>query len=640
VKRKQTQTTPKWDCKSLLEEVKLLTAGQAWREYQDTKVEPEEDYVWQVRLGVFPTGIGVVMHRVNGQVDIHEGGANGRLSASIDATRKPGPQPVAVIHRIRSQTASPIDPITSSSEEAREQPTKEQETAEVAAVLATERFKRSPKLSRLLSYLCEKYFSGEVNGLKEYCIAVDVLGRDSGFDPQLDSAVRVDAHYLRKRLSDCYAAEARDHRVQIVLPKGQYIPQFLLRSEAEISAPARPQDEEADVALPVNRVDAGEGSRERPIILNLKRRWYLLALAGATVGVLLSITVAQVWLRYTKGGAGLQNGPVEAASTYTTADHSAALPSEPEAIRILAGQQSGSYVDKEGRVWLPDRYFVGGSTFFHGSHEIVRTQDPDMFRRGREGEFVYDIPLKPGSYELHLYFAETGVDAEGLRSVSLSINGVPTTTVDVASDAGGADTAMVKVFENISPAKDGLLHLAFQGDHTGFVNALEILPGAQGKMLPVRLTMQENAYRDHQGRIWMPDQYFLSGRLSAGKKPIEDVDGAADPELYSKHRFGNFTYSIPVVEGGKYTVTLHFAETWFTAPNSLGGIGSRVFDVYCNGQTLLKDFDILKEAGGVGNRPVVKVFHNIPSSAQGKLNLTFVPTKNYAEVSAIEVSQE
>jgi hypothetical protein len=37
---------------------------------------------------------------------------------------------------------------------------------------------------------------------------------------------------------------------------------------------------------------------------------------------------------------------------------------------------------------------------------------------------------------------------------------------------------------------------------------------------------------------------------------------------------------------------------------------------------------------------VVKVFHNIPASAQGKLNLTFVPTKNYALVSAIEVSEE
>jgi hypothetical protein len=85
---------------------------------------------------------------------------------------------------------------------------------------------------------------------------------------------------------------------------------------------------------------------------------------------------------------------------------------------------------------------------------------------------------------------------------------------------------------------------------------------------------------------------------------------------------------------------LHFAEPWFSSPESLGGVGSRVFDVYCNGRTLLKDFDILKETGGVGNRAVVKVFHNIPASAQGKINLEFVPTKNYAVVTAIEVTEE
>ena len=512
--------------------------------------------------------------------------------------------------------------------------------AEVKAVLATETFRRSRKLSRLLSYLCDKYFAGEANGVKEYCIAVDVLGRDSKFDPQLDSAVRVDVYHLRKRLNDCYALEARDHRVQIILPKGQYIPQFLLRSEPAASAPTQPQDEEEEIVSPVNLMVAGKSSRERPTTLKPKRHWLLLALAGATGGALLWMIIVRPWQQPAKTETGIQNGSISTAAAYTTTVSPVELSSESEVIRILAGEHGGNYVDKEGRVWLPDRYFVGGTTFFHGSREIVRTQDPDIFRSGREGQFVYEIPLKPGSYELHLYFAETGVDGEGLRSVSLSINGVPVTNVDIASDAGGADTATVKVFKDITPAKDGLLHLSFQGGPAGFVNAFEILPSAPGKMLPIRLTMQENPYRDHFGRIWMADQYFLSGRRSTGKMPIEHVDGAADPELYSKHRFGNFTYSIPVVEGGKYTITLHFAETWFTAPNSLGGIGSRVFDVYCNGQTLMKNFDILKEAGGVGNRPVVRVFHKIPSSAQGKLNLTFVPIKNYAIVSAIEVSEE
>jgi hypothetical protein len=577
------------------------------------------------------------MYKGSGHLEADQGGVNERLSSGGGTTRNPA----AFAHPLKgNETTSPIDTITASNAEIPGQPTKEQEKAEVTAVLATETFRRSPKLSRLLSYLCDKYFSGEANGVKEYCIAVDVLGRDSEFDPQLDSAVRVDVYYLRKRLNDCYALEARDHRVQIVLPKGQYIPQFLFRAEPEIPAPTQPQVEEEKMVSRENLIVAGTSSCELPATLRPNRRWLWLALAGATVGALLWMIIVRPWQRPAKIETGIQNGSVRTAAAYTTAASPVALSSEPEAIRILAGEHRGNYVDKEGRVWLPDRYFVGGTTFFHGSREIVRTQDPDIFRSGREGQFVYDIPLKPGSYELHLYFAETGVDGEGMRSVSLSINGVPATTVDIASDAGGADTATVKVFKDIKPAKDGLLHVAFQGGPDGFVNALEILSSAPGKMLPIRLTMQENPYRDHLGRIWMADQYFLSGRQSTGNMPIEHIDGAADPELYSKHRFGNFTYSIPVVEGGKYTIALHFAETWFTAPNSLGGIGSRVFDVYCNGQTLMKNFDILKEDGGVGNRPVVRVFHNIPSSAQGQLNLTFVPIKNYAVVSAIEVSEE
>ncbi len=355
------------------------------------------------------------------------------------------------------------------------------------------------------------------------------------------------------------------------------------------------------------------------------------------------MTIVRPWQRPAKSENRVQNGTIGAAASHAvtgvrnTAVPPAPLGPESEAIRILAGERNGNYVDKAGRVWLSDRYFKGGTPFKHGSREVMRTEDPDIFRNGREGQFVYEIPLNPGIYELHLYFAETEVSGEGLRTLGISINGLPVSGLDVASDAGGVNTATVKVYKDIAPAKDGLLHLTFQGGANGFVNALEILPGAAGKMLPVRLTMQDSSYRDHLGQIWMADQYFLSGRRSAGKSPVE---GTPDPALYRSHRFGNFTYSIPVVEGSRYTITLHFAETWFSSPESLGGVGSRIFDVYCNGRTLLKDFDILKETGGVGNRAVVKVFHNIPASAQGKLNLTFAPTENYALVSAIEVTEE
>ena len=61
--------------------------------------------------------------------------------------------------------------------------------------------------------------------------------------------------------------------------------------------------------------------------------------------------------------------------------------------------------------------------------------------------------------------------------------------------------------------------------------------------------------------------------------------------------------------------------------------------MYCNGVTLLRDFDIFKEAGGC-LRPIVKVFHGLKPNHQGKLMLYFVPSADYACVNAIEVVDE
>ena len=74
-------------------------------------------------------------------------------------------------------------------------------------------------------------------------------------------------------------------------------------------------------------------------------------------------------------------------------------------------------------------------------------------------------------------------------------------------------------------------------------------------------------------------------------------------------------------------MVLHFAEFYYgpTLPGG-GGVGSRVFHVFCNGQTLLRDFDIYKEAGSL--RLVTKTFPHIQ------------PVNNNATVSGIEIIDE
>jgi hypothetical protein len=85
---------------------------------------------------------------------------------------------------------------------------------------------------------------------------------------------------------------------------------------------------------------------------------------------------------------------------------------------------------------------------------------------------------------------------------------------------------------------------------------------------------------------------------------------------------------------------LHFTEAYFGTVIAAPADGpARVFDVYANGVALLRNFDILGKAGGP-NKQVAETFHGIEPNAAGLIVVSFVPVKNYACVSAIEVADE
>ena len=112
-----------------------------------------------------------------------------------------------------------------------------------------------------------------------------------------------------------------------------------------------------------------------------------------------------------------------------------------------------------------------------------------------------------------------------------------------------------------------------------------------------------------------------------------------DMALYASERWGHFSYAVPVADG-RYRVTMKFCEGHYGRHNTgVGGLGSRVFDVYCNGVALLRGFDIFNEAGGEG-RPLDRSFSGIRPNAQGKIILTFVPTVGMACVNGIEVVED
>ena len=501
------------------------------------------------------------------------------------------------------------------------------ERAELQAVLQSPLFARSPALTHLLSYLCEKTFAGETDQIKEYSIALDVFDRRESFDQDADSIVRVHANRLRKRLSEYYAGDGACHQLQIAIPVGQYVPAFQHVSNGDNGKTKSTQLTSLEPEPPL---ESGPYWRSRAF-------WF------TTISVvLLSAAVVAAFIASRKPKVQKSVFP---AYVEQTSEPPVGLPVGDE-VHLLAGS-TRKYVDHAGKIWSPDAYFFGGMPVASSVQHIWRTQDPIIYRNSRQGDFTYDLPLRPGIYEVRLHFAETlygpenaGGGGEGSRTMTIAINGQTALhDFDVLADAGGERTAEVRVFHDISPASDGKLHLSFSsgGSGSAMLSGIEILPGVRGQIRPVRIVARDVPYYSNDSRWWSPDMYFKGGQISSSQESAEDTD---DPEFFETERWGHFSYAIPVAPG-RYTVTLHFIEHHGdVAGRNAGAAGSedRVFNVFCNGKTILSNLDIFKQAGE--NHPLVRVVRGLEPNAQGKLLLEFVPVTGYATVSAIEVVPE
>jgi Malectin domain len=472
------------------------------------------------------------------------------------------------------------------------------ERSELEAVLKSGILERAPAMAQILTYVCELHFSGRSGEIKEYNIAVDGLGRPPGFNPKQDSIVRVEAHRLRKRLGEYYAGDGAGHDVRIVIPPGQYVPQFVHRNGHDEAIELPPKSDKPAKS----------------------RKMRVAAQSGAAVA-LLSVAVILFWPRSSR--------PDRSANV---------TPHAGPQIRLVTGPEM--YADALGRVWQADRFATGGRVA-PLARTVLNTRDPDVYSFYREGAFRYDIPLAPGVYEMRLHFIEPlfgregGIPGgEGSRLVQVSMNGKPLLQdLDIFAEAGPLSPD-VKAFKDVSPAADGKLHLEFGGtSHGAVLCAIEITPGIPGVMMPIRMVSRDTPYTDKQGRTWDPDRYVTGGRLVFRTSPITAAD---DAELYRGERYGALTYRIPVPPG-RYDVILRFCETWFGASHPAGGgRGSRLFDILCNGTFLERKFDVFQAAGG-SDRGLRRVYRNIEPNPQRMIVLSLLPRANYAELNALEV---
>jgi len=146
-------------------------------------------------------------------------------------------------------------------------------------------------------------------------------------------------------------------------------------------------------------------------------------------------------------------------------------------------------------------------------------------------------------------------------------------------------------------------------------------------------------YTDKAGNEWLPDQYMEEGEkwgaiygMTVDRGDL-GITGTDAPKIYESERYSMDAYEF-LVPKGKYTVRLHFAETYEGIIDS----GMRVFSVTINGKTVLKDFDVFDVAGGF-EKPVVKEFKGV-TVKDGKLTVGFIPDIENPEINGIEVLSE
>ena len=339
--------------------------------------------------------------------------------------------------------------------------------AELARLLESAAFRTSKRCREFLACIVEHTISGPSGALKERSIGVELFQLPQDFDTGQHAVVRVTANEVRKKLAQHYLAEnGLSHPVKIELPPGSYSAEF--RWETPAVEAQIPTSETPPADVPVAAPPAAETPQRDIASEHLPPRpsWRTGRIIVYAAAVIVIAGAAFAW----KSRA-VKPISVDARSPAVSAP-AATLGLAVGSVRMIAGSSS-SYVDRSGRTWDPDRFFSGGNVLVRPAERILRTLDPNIYRHLRSGDFRYDIPLQPGSYELHLYFAETGLgdfisaesSGEGQRLFRVFANGKQILNAfDVVADADGSNVADERVFRNISPADDGFLHLSFTVD--------------------------------------------------------------------------------------------------------------------------------------------------------------------------------
>jgi hypothetical protein len=161
---------------------------------------------------------------------------------------------------------------------------------------------------------------------------------------------------------------------------------------------------------------------------------------------------------------------------------------------------------------------------------------------------------------------------------------------------------------------------------TAAATPAEAAPASGLKAIRVDAGSDTN-YVDSEGNTWLTDQGFADGEVVTRDADLP-VANTKDPALYRTEHYDmtSFTEKVP---NGKYTVKLHFAETY----EDITGAGQRVFSFNVAGQEF-KDFDVFVKAGGGQKAYVVTVDDEVTN---GQVSVTFTANVQSPEINGIEI---
>lgn len=133
-------------------------------------------------------------------------------------------------------------------------------------------------------------------------------------------------------------------------------------------------------------------------------------------------------------------------------------------------------------------------------------------------------------------------------------------------------------------------------------------------------------FTDAGGNVWLAAQGFADGETI--DRADLTIANTKDPDIYRAERYSmtGFSQSLP---NGRYTVKLHFAETF----EGITEAGQRVFSFNVEGREF-KDFDVWVKSGGALRAYVETVNVEV---ADGKLDIAFTSNIENPEINGIEI---